>query len=55
VLAAQDGFFNDDIAAFRSWLQASWPEAVDLADADLQLTLDQARALYTEMGSPPRP
>jgi hypothetical protein len=55
VLAAQDGFFNDDIGAFRSWLQASWPEARDLGDADLQLTLDQARALYTEMGPPPRP
>jgi hypothetical protein len=55
VLAAQDGFFNDDIGAFLSWLQASWPEARDLGDADLQLTLDQARALYTEMGPPPRP
>jgi hypothetical protein len=55
VLAVQDGFFNDDIASFRTWLQASWPEAGDLADADLQFTLDQARALYTEMGPPPRP
>jgi len=50
VLAAQDDFFNDDIGAFRCWLQVHWPEALDLSNADLQLTLDQSRALYTEMG-----
>ncbi len=55
VLAAQDDFFNDGIATFRSWLQAQWPEACDLRDADLLLTLEQARHLYTEMAPPARP
>lgn len=48
VLAAQDAFFDDDLPAFRSWLAGCWPEACDLADADLRLTLEQARLLYTE-------
>ena len=53
VLAAQDSFFETDLAALRLWLQQSWPEACDLSDADLQRTLEQARCLYTESG--PRP
>ena len=55
VLAAQEAFFWDDAAGFRRWLQAHWPEACDLSDHDLALTLDQARALYTELPKPPRP
>ena len=55
VLAAQEAFFWDDAAGFRRWLQAHWPEACDLSDQDLALTLDQARALYTELPTPPRP
>jgi hypothetical protein len=55
VLAAQEAFFWDDAAGFRRWLQAHWPEACDLSDQDLALTLDQARALYTELPLPPRP
>jgi hypothetical protein len=55
VLAAQEAFFWDDAAGFRLWLQAHWPEACDLSDQDLALTLDQARALYTELPTPPRP
>ena len=55
VLAAQEAFFWDDGAGFRRWLQAHWPEACDLSDGDLALTLDQARALYTELPMPPRP
>jgi hypothetical protein len=31
---------------FRTWLQALWPEALDLDDADLLATLEQARQLY---------
>jgi len=31
---------------FRTWLQALWPEALDLDDADLLATLEQARHLY---------
>jgi hypothetical protein len=30
----------------RTWLQALWPEALDLDDADLLATLEQARQLY---------
>jgi hypothetical protein len=49
VLAAQDSFFDgSDLQAFRAWLKGCWPEACDLADADLQRTLEQARRLYTE-------
>ena len=55
VLAAQEAFFWDDAAGFRCWLQAHWPESCDLSDQDLALTLDQARALYTELPTPPRP
>jgi hypothetical protein len=55
VLAAQEAFFWDDAAGFRRWLQAHWPEAFDLSDQDLAHTLDQARALYTELPMPPRP
>jgi hypothetical protein len=31
---------------FRAWLQGLWPEALDLDDADLLATLEQARRLY---------
>ncbi len=31
---------------FRTWLQPIWPEALDLDDADLLATLEQARQLY---------
>ena len=31
---------------FRAWLHTLWPEALDLDDADLLATLDQARRLY---------
>ena len=31
---------------FRTWLQALWPEALDLDDGDLLATLEQARHLY---------
>ena len=55
VLAAQEAFFWDDPAGFRCWLQVHWPEACELSDQDLALTLDQARALYTELPTPPRP
>ena len=52
VLAAQAEFFGsgpgDGVEALRPWLQQHWPEACDLSDADLQLTLEQARFLYTE-------
>jgi hypothetical protein len=49
VLAAQDSFFDgSDLPALRAWLQGCWPEACDLADADLERTLEQARRLYTE-------
>ena len=53
VLAAQAEFFGSGpgggAAALRPWLQQHWPEACDLSDRDLQLTLDQARFLYTEV------
>lgn len=55
VLAAQEAFFVDGLLDFRPWLQDHWPEACDLSDRDLELTLEQARALYTETSSPPRP
>lgn len=55
VLAAQEAFFWDDAAGFRRWLEAHWPEACDLSDQDLALTLAQARALYTELPMRPRP
>lgn len=49
VLAAQDSFFDgSDLPAFRAWLQVYWREACDLADGDLERTLEQARRLYTE-------
>jgi hypothetical protein len=35
-----------DSNRFRTWLQALWPEALDLDDADLLATLEQARQLY---------
>jgi hypothetical protein len=35
-----------DPKRFRTWLQALWPEALDLDDADLLATLEQARQLY---------
>jgi hypothetical protein len=55
VLAAQDAFFDDgDLGRFRAWLAGCWPEACDLADADLLLTLEQARRLYTEAAIKPR-
>ncbi|WP_411870951.1 hypothetical protein [Vulcanococcus limneticus] len=38
-----------DLTRFRRWLrEAGWSEALALADADLALVLEQARALYTE-------
>ncbi|MEA5423199.1 hypothetical protein [Synechococcus sp. CCY9202] len=55
VLAAQETFFDDlrqgkeqlDLDRFRSWLAAAgWGEALDLRDADLAATLEQARQLY---------
>ena len=54
VLAAQQQFFEDLAVdgqpeqALRQWLSGVWPEACDLSDADLRLTLEQARHLYTE-------
>jgi hypothetical protein len=55
VLAAQESFFDDgDLGRFRAWLAGFWPEACDLADADLLLTLQQARQLYTEAVFKPR-
>ncbi|MFM7651566.1 MAG: hypothetical protein ACKO5M_01370 [Vulcanococcus sp.] len=54
VLAAQQQFFAELTAAgppeqaLRVWLSGVWPEACDLSDGDLRLTLDQARQLYTE-------
>jgi hypothetical protein len=35
-----------DPARFRAWLQALWPEALDLDDTDLLATLEQAHRLY---------
>jgi hypothetical protein len=57
VLAAQEEFFvaflvpqssagELDASRFRNWLQSLWPEALDLDDADLLATLEQARQLY---------
>jgi len=48
VLAAQETFFEMDLAACRAWLSGQWPEASVLSDAELQSTLEQARELYTE-------
>ena len=58
VLAAQQQFFDDLVVAgspdvspeqaLRRWLASVWPEACDLSDNDLRLTLEQARQLYTE-------
>jgi hypothetical protein len=48
VLAAQETFFSGDLADCRTWLAEQWPEAAPLSDAEVQSTLDQARALYTE-------
>ena len=54
VLAAQQQFFDDlaadgpPVLALRQWLAGVWPEACDLSDNDLMLTLEQARQLYTE-------
>lgn len=50
VLAAQESFFaaETDPASLRQWLAGSWPQACRLSDADLLLTLEQARQLYTE-------
>jgi len=54
VLAAQQQFFDDlasdgpPVPALRQWLAGVWPEACDLGDNDLMLTLEQARQLYTE-------
>ena len=54
VLAAQQQFFADLAAdgppeqALRCWLAGVWPEACDLSDSDLRLSLEQARQLYTE-------
>ena len=53
VLASQEAFFESwqqgdghDAERFRQWLAGLWPEAIDLADADLLAVLDQARTLY---------
>jgi len=35
-----------DASQFRAWLHTLWPEALDLDDADLLATLEQARHLY---------
>jgi hypothetical protein len=50
VLAAQESFFGPepDPAALRQWLASVWPQGCRLSDADLLLTLEQARRLYTE-------
>ena len=48
VLAAQETFFLEELPRLRAWLDESWPEASVLSDAEVQLTLDQARQLYTE-------
>ena len=37
---------------FRAWLAGQWPEALPLPDADLRRTLEQARSLYLDDGSP---
>jgi hypothetical protein len=64
VLAAQEEFFaafmapitaaglthpgDPEAERFRAWLHPLWPEALDLDDADLLATLDQARRLYVD-------
>lgn len=54
VLAAQQQFFADlerdgaPAPALRHWLAQCWPAGCALSDADLLLTLEQARVLYTE-------
>jgi len=49
VLAAEASFFNNDTpAARRQWLQALHPEALALADADLERVWQQAKQLYGE-------
>lgn len=48
VLAAQETFFLQELPVLRRWLDQSWPEASVLSDEEVQLTLDQARQLYTE-------
>jgi hypothetical protein len=55
VLAAQASFFDAELPELRRWLQLHWPEACDLTDADLALTLEQARSLYTELPPAARP
>lgn len=45
--AAQDGS-SGAIGRLRQWLGRCWPEALDLSDADLRDTLDQARQLYLD-------
>lgn len=37
-----------DLAAFRHWLEAHWPEAAGLSDADLRYGLEQAYRLYID-------
>lgn len=56
VLAAQEAFFlafqaplpsqDLDASLVRAWLRNPWPEALDLDDADLLATFEQARRLY---------
>jgi len=49
VLAGEGSFFNNDSpAARRQWLQALHPEALALADADLERVWQQAKQLYGE-------
>ncbi|MEN9542293.1 MAG: hypothetical protein RLZZ459_2384 [Cyanobacteriota bacterium] len=54
VLAAQQQFFAElerdgvPAEALRAWLVRHWPAGCALSDADLLLTLEQARQLYTE-------
>lgn len=57
VLAAQESFFaaSTDAPALRHWLQEVWPQACRLSDADLLLTVEQARQLYTEEPRRARP
>ena len=50
--AGSDGLQPQEAAAalepFRRWLAPLWPEALDLSDADLHRTLEQARRLYVD-------
>lgn len=48
VLAAQESFFLQELPLLRQWLDQHWPEASVLSDAEVQLSLEQARQLYTE-------